>query len=45
MMGVHTRESASTSPCTGVSYVVPYTNARGVIWDEDTANFMDEWTE
>lgn len=21
-----------------------YTNARGVVWDEDTRNFMDEWT-
>jgi hypothetical protein len=34
-----------SDPTKGVSYVVPYTNARGVIWDDDTAQFMDEWTE
>jgi hypothetical protein len=36
------RVNASTSSITGVSFVVPYTNARGVIWDHDTAQFMDE---
>jgi hypothetical protein len=45
MIGVHHRENISTGSSSGVSYVVPYTNGRGVIWDEDTANFMDEWTE
>lgn len=45
MIGVQKRRNASSGPTTGVSYVVPYTNARGVIWDADTANFMDEWTE
>ena len=35
------RENASTGPTNGVSYVVPYTNARGVVWDADTEQFLD----
>lgn len=45
MVGNFHRENISTGPSKGVSYVVPYTNARGVVWDNDTAQFMDEWTE
>ena len=28
-----------------VELLMPYTNPRGVIWDEDLAQFMDEWTD
>jgi hypothetical protein len=27
------------------SFIVPYTNPQGLIWDEDTQNFQDEWTD
>ena len=47
MVGAFHRDNHSTAAAKtlGLNYVVPYTNARGVIWDEDTAQFMDEWSE
>ena len=47
MVGAFNRDNHSTAAAKtlGLNYVVPYTNARGVIWDEDTAQFMDEWSE
>lgn len=46
MLGDFQRRNLSAgSPAKGIGYVVPYTNARGVVWDSDTAQFMDEWTE
>ena len=29
---------------TANDYIVPYTNPQSIVWDEDTENFMDEWT-
>lgn len=37
------KNESGGDPTQGVSFVIPYTNARGTIWDNDTAQFMDEW--
>ena len=26
-------------------FVIPYTNPQSILWNDDTAQFMDEWTQ
>jgi hypothetical protein len=43
LSNIAARSNASGGTTTNL--VMPYTNPRGVIWDGDLEQFMDEWTE